>query len=81
MLTHDSVRMEVLCVIFIEFSAPMNFGRLIQMCSNGIYNRVGVGNHLSDTFAVENGLRQEEAFSLFLLSFSVEYVLRRIQAQ
>ena len=57
MLTRDSFRIEVLCIIFIEFSTPMNFDRSIQTCSNGIYSRVGVGNHFSDTFAIENGLR------------------------
>ena len=66
--------------IFIEFSKLMDLCMLIQMCSKGIYSTVGVGIHLCYTFAIENGLRKGEAFSPLLLSFVVEYVIRRIKA-
>jgi hypothetical protein len=37
---YDSVRMEVLYNIFIQFGIPMKLVRLIKMCLTEMYNRV-----------------------------------------
>ena len=55
---YDSVRMEVLYNILIEFGIPVNLVRLIKMCLTETYNRVRVANILSDMFPIRNGLKQ-----------------------
>jgi hypothetical protein len=39
--------------------------RLIKMCLNEAHNKVRTGKHFSDTFAVQNGLKQGDALSPF----------------
>jgi hypothetical protein len=55
---YDSVRREVLYSILIEFGVPMKLARLIKMCSNETYSKVLIGEHLSDNFPIQNGLKQ-----------------------
>ena len=52
---YDSVRMEVLCNILIEFGVPMKLVRLIKICQNETSSRVWVGKNLSDMFPIRNG--------------------------
>jgi hypothetical protein len=35
---------------------------------------------LSDTFSVQNGLKQGDVLSLLLFSFTLEYAIRKVQA-
>jgi hypothetical protein len=58
---YDPVRREVLYNILIESGIPMKLIDLIKMCLNETYNRVWVGNHLSDMFPSKNGLLQGDA--------------------
>ena len=44
----DSVRMEALYNILIEFGIPKKLVRLIKMCLTETYRRVGVSKNLSD---------------------------------
>jgi hypothetical protein len=55
---YDSVRREVLYNILIEFGVPMKLVRLIKMCLNETYSKVGIGKHLSNSFLIQNGLKQ-----------------------
>jgi hypothetical protein len=55
---YDSVRREVLYSILIEFGVPLKLVRLINICLNETYNKVRIGKHLSDSFPIENGLKQ-----------------------
>jgi hypothetical protein len=58
---YDSVRKEVLYNILIEFVVLMKLVRLIMMCLNEIYSKVGICKHLSDRFPIQNGLKQGDA--------------------
>jgi hypothetical protein len=55
------VRREVLYNILIEFGIPMKLVRLIKMCLNETYSKVCVGIYLSDSFPIQNGLKQGDA--------------------
>jgi hypothetical protein len=49
------------------------------MCLSETHSRVRVGKHLSDTFPIKNGLKQEDALSPLLFNFALEYAIRRAQ--
>jgi hypothetical protein len=51
--------MEVLYNILIEFGVSMKVVRLIKMYFKEMYSKVRVGEHLSDNFPVQNGLKME----------------------
>ena len=54
---YDSVRMQVLYNILIEFGIPMKLISLIKMCLNETFSRVQVGKLLCDVFTIRNGLK------------------------
>jgi hypothetical protein len=76
--TYDSVRREVLYSILIEFRVPMKLVRLIRMCLNETYDKVYIGKHLSDSFPIQNGLKQGDALSPLLFNFALEYAIRKV---
>jgi hypothetical protein len=76
---YDSVRREVLHNILIEFGFSMNLVRLIKMCLNETYSKVHIGKHLSDSFPIQNGLKQGDALSSLLFNFALEYAIRMVQ--
>jgi sorting nexin-29 len=76
---YDSVRKDVLYDILIEFEVPMKLVRLIKMCLNETYSKVRIGKHLSDSFPIQNGLKQGDALSPLLLNFALEYAIRKAQ--
>ena len=68
---YDSVRMEALYNILMEFGIPKKLIRLIKMCLTETYSRVRVGKNLSDMFPIRNGLKQP-----LLFNFALEYAIR-----
>jgi hypothetical protein len=49
--------------------------RLIKMCLNGIRSKVHIGKHLSDTFPIQNGIKQGDVLSLLLFNFDLDYAI------
>jgi hypothetical protein len=76
---YDSVRRKVLYNILIEFGVPMKLVRLIKMCLNETYSKVCIGKHLSNSFPIQNGLKQGDALSSVLFNFALEYAIRKVQ--
>jgi hypothetical protein len=77
--TYDSVRREVLYNLLIEFGVPMKLVRLITMCLNETYSKVRIGKHLSDSFPIQNGLKQGDVLSQMHFSFALEYAIGRFR--
>jgi hypothetical protein len=73
------VRREVLYNILIEFGVPMKAVRLIKMCLNDTYSEIRIGKHLSDSFPIQNDLKQGDALSPLLFNFALEYAIRKVQ--
>jgi hypothetical protein len=46
---------------------------------NETYSKVSIGKYLSDTFPIQNGLKQGDALSPLLFNFSLEYAIRNVQ--
>jgi hypothetical protein len=46
---------------------------------NETYSKVCIGTHLSDSFPIQNGLKQGDALSPLLFNFSLEYAIRKVQ--
>jgi sorting nexin-29 len=76
---YDSVQREVLYNILVEFGIPKELVRLIKMCLNETYSKVRIGKLLSDTFPIQNGLKQGDALSPLLFNFALEYAIRKVQ--
>jgi hypothetical protein len=76
---YDSARREVLYNILLQFGVPMKLVRMIKMCSNETYIKVRLGKHLSDSFLIQNGLKQGDARSPLLFNLSLEYAIRNVQ--
>jgi hypothetical protein len=57
----------------------MKLVRLINMCLNETYRKVCIGKHLSDSFPIQNGLKQGNALSPLLFNFALEYTIRKVQ--
>jgi hypothetical protein len=65
--------------ILIEFGVPMTLVRLIKMCLNETHSNVRIGKHLSDSFPIQNSLKQGDALSPLLFNFAIEYAIRKVQ--
>jgi hypothetical protein len=77
--TYDSVGREVLYNILTEFGVPTKQVRLIKICLKETYSKVPIRKHLSDSFPIQNGLKQGDALSPLLFNFSLESAIRKVQ--
>jgi hypothetical protein len=64
--------------ILIEFGVPMKLVRLIKLCLNETYSKVRIAKHFSDSFPIQNGLKQDALSPLFF-NFALEYAIRKAQ--
>jgi hypothetical protein len=51
---------------------------LIKICLNETYSKVRIGKQSSDTFTVQNGLKQGDALTSLLSNFALEYSIRMV---
>jgi hypothetical protein len=65
--------------ILIESGVPMKLVTLIKMRLNETYDKVHIGKHLSESFPIQNGLKQGDAPSPLLCNFALEYAIRKVQ--
>jgi hypothetical protein len=49
------------------------------MCLNETYGKFRVGKLLSDTFSIQNGLKQGDALSPLIFNFALKYAIRKVQ--
>jgi hypothetical protein len=49
------------------------------MCLNETYSKVRIGKHLSDSFPIQNGLKQGDVLSPLLFNFTLEYAIKKVQ--
>jgi hypothetical protein len=52
---------------------------LIKLGLNETYSDVRIGKHLSESFPIQNGLKQGDALSPLLFNFALEYAIRNVQ--
>jgi hypothetical protein len=57
----------------------MKLIRFIKICLNDAYSKVRIGKHLSDTFPIQNGLKQGNALSPLPFNVALEYDIRKVQ--
>jgi hypothetical protein len=57
----------------------MKLVRLIKMRLNEMYSKVRIGKHLSDSFLIQNILKQGDVLSPQLTDFTLEYAIRKVQ--
>jgi uncharacterized protein YabE (DUF348 family) len=57
----------------------MKLFKLIKMCLNETCSEVHIGKHLSDSFPIQNGIKQGDALSPLLFNFALEYAVRKVQ--
>jgi hypothetical protein len=49
------------------------------MCLNETYSKVRIGKHLSNSFPIQNSLKQGDALSPLLFNFALEYAIWKFQ--
>ena len=69
---------ESLYDILIKFGVPRKLVRLIKTCLDGTQSKVRIGNYLSSSFPIENGLKQGDALSPQLFNFALEYAIWKV---
>jgi hypothetical protein len=75
---YDLVKTEILYNILLEFGIPKKVVRLIKMCLNESYSKVGIGKLFSDKFPFQNGLKQGDALLPLLFNFALEYAIMKV---
>jgi hypothetical protein len=48
------------------------------MCLDETYCNVCIGNNLSESFPIQNGLKQGDALSQLLFNFALEYAIKKV---
>jgi Reverse transcriptase (RNA-dependent DNA polymerase). len=65
--------------IHIKFGVPRKLVTLIKTCLDGTPSKMRIGNYLSSSFPIKNGLKEGDALSPLLFNFSLQYAIRKVQ--
>jgi hypothetical protein len=57
----------------------MKLVRFIKMCLSETYSKVCIGECFSDSFPIQNGLKQGDALSPLLFNVAIESGIRKVQ--
>jgi hypothetical protein len=58
----------------------MELGRLVKMCFNETCCKVCISKYLSDTFPIQNSLKQGDVLSPLLFNFAIlEFAIRNVE--
>jgi hypothetical protein len=57
----------------------MKLVKLIKTCLNYTYGKIRIGQHLSASFPIQNGLKQADDLTPLLFNFALEYAIRKVQ--
>jgi hypothetical protein len=57
----------------------MKLVKLIKTCLNETISKVCTGKYLSNSFPIQNGLKQGDALSPLFFNFALEYAIRKVQ--
>jgi retron-type reverse transcriptase len=49
------------------------------MCLNETYSKARIGKHWSESFHIQNGLKQRDVLSPLIFNFALEYAIRKVQ--
>jgi sorting nexin-29 len=73
---YDKVNRNQLYKAMLELGMPPNLVRLTQATMQGTTAKVQVQNELSESFRIQNGLRQGDALACILFNIALEKVIR-----
>jgi hypothetical protein len=76
---HDSGRREILYNILKDLGILVKLFRWMKMCLDETCSKVCIGKHFSDTFHIQNGLKERDALSPLLFTFVLECIFRKVQ--
>jgi hypothetical protein len=68
----------ILYNILIQFQVPTKLVSMIKMCLNETYSKVCMCKHLSNSFPIQNSLKEGDALSPLLFKFALEYAIRKV---
>jgi hypothetical protein len=77
--TYNLAKREELYSTITKFGTPIKLVRLIKLRLNDAYSKVNISKSLSDAFPTPNGPKQGDALSSLLLSFTLQYAIRKVQ--
>jgi hypothetical protein len=77
---YDSMRRKVFYNILIDFVVSMKLVRMSKICLNETHSKFHIGEHLYNSFLIQNDLKQGDALAPLLLNFNLEYAIRKVEA-